>query len=612
MDSQMVAAEAVADVRTCVSLGSELLGRLTERLALPVGSDTTMTTALRELFGDLATHELGAKPPWPCCISDDGSPFEFSLVLDGDGPEVRVLWESQGASGDLRAKADAGLATQRRLVNSFGVTSRRFDTIADLFLPSEPQGSFVLWHAARLWPADVPEIKAYMNPQVRGRLRAPALVEEALARLGFGGAWPFLLKAMPRGPEVDEIRYFSLDLRDDATARVKVYVYHHDPSPSVLLAAAEAASLSDPARVVSFFYRVTDGRAAHGGFCPATCLSFVADAGPRPVAATLHVPIRGYVRHDAEACERIDSLAARDRRPAGGGEVLLDHAGVRLHRAATEALRRRPLQSGVGLTTYVSLRSQADDERVTCYLATEAYAVEERSPDSPEPRAETAPVERMVELYENEPLSLHPFFQRMAREVVDPRHMWLMFRNIYDGLSQHFPRRLANVIARVDDDRIRSILAEQLHEELGSGDYTRAHRRLFLQMLAALDAWKPAEVTDAMLQPGARLSARLEAIYYDHQPYVGVGAAIVIELLGKQVDLFVAAQFRRQEQVGLASLEWLTLHESLELDHANESMVLAAAVDEPEDRRAAWRGGRDVYATGWAFFDEMYVLCFGA
>jgi len=150
-----------------------------------------------------------------------------------------------------------------------------------------------------------------------------------------------------------------------------------------------------------------------------------------------------------------------------------------------------------------------------------------------------------------------------------------------------------------------------LHEELGSGDYTRTHRRLFLKLLEALAPWRPAHTDARAAQPGLQLSENLEAAYFDPAPYAGVGAAIVIELLGKQVDQFVADQFRRQEAVGMASLEWLTLHETLEVDHANESLDLASYVEREEDRVAAWRGGRAVHRAGWRFLDDMYRLCFG-
>jgi DMATS type aromatic prenyltransferase len=585
-----------------------LLGRLAAALALPEGAAEGMTARLRDLFGPLAERPMTARAPWPSAISDDSSPFEFSLVLDPRHPELRVLWESQGDRGDLRTKLAAGLATQRRLLDDFGASPTRFAAVADLFLPSDPRGSFVLWHAARLWPlGSEPELKAYLNPQVRGRRNAAALIEDALDRLGSRRAWPTIASAMPRGPELDEILYMSLDLHDSPDARTKVYLQHHDPDLDVLRQLASASPNSEPDEVVAFYRAATADRPANGefevlaservprpGVSPGSCLSFVGD-GACARAVTLHVPIRSHVDHDQQACDRVARM--------------FDPATAALHRNAVEAVRQRRLEDGVGLTSYLSLRSQRGRSRSTCYLSTECFSARPAQITGEHFAVGPSPVVRMVDAYEAEPISTHPFFVRMAREPVDHGHMWLLFSNAYVGISKDFPRRLAKVIAGVEHEQVRCILSEQLYEELGGGELERTHRRLFLRLLEALGRWRPAELPEGAELPGEDLAARLEAIYGDPDPWVGVGAAIVIELLGKQVDLFVGAQFRRQQQLGDTSLEWLTLHEALEVDHAHESAVLAELVP-VEHRAAAWRGGRRVFAAGWTYFDEMYALCF--
>jgi pyrroloquinoline quinone (PQQ) biosynthesis protein C len=579
---------------TVADRAAEKLSRLASRLELPSAAADAMIGLMHGLVGPLGELIPDSSPLWPSNISDDGSPIELSVVLDAEQPEVRVLWESQPLSPDFSGRIRAGLETQRRLCEVFGASNDRLERVKSLFLPEDGVGAFAVWHAARIWPAkSSPDIKVYLNPQVRGRLAAAALVEEALGRLGLQNAWRSVMAAMPRGPEQDELRYFSLDLSDEPSARVKVYVYHHEPTSDVLRAAAGAVPKADPARLVDFFGKISAGNQG-AGMSPATCLSFLPDE-PEPTAATLHVPVRTYVERDGEVAARVQTAV---------GEL-----AARVHAASVEAMRDRPLDEGVGLTTYLSLRSPDSRVRATAYLATETYATTKpRAPKQPVPAPE--PIERMVEFYEQQPLSLHPFFQRSSREVVNVQHMWLMFHNIYGGLSQHFPRRLAHVITGIEDDAIRSMLAEQLHEELGGGDYTRAHRRLFLKLLEALAPWRPSVVVPEMNRPAERLSKSLEAAYFDARPYAGVGASIVIELLGKQVDIFVANQFRRQQAVGMASLEWLTLHETLELDHADESMKMAQRIQEPADRAAAWFGGRAVHAAGWAFFDDMYELCF--
>jgi pyrroloquinoline quinone (PQQ) biosynthesis protein C len=218
--------------------------------------------------------------------------------------------------------------------------------------------------------------------------------------------------------------------------------------------------------------------------------------------------------------------------------------------------------------------------------------------------------EEIVARTEREPLHEHPFFRRLARSPLELANMWRLFANIRSGLSQHFPRRLAQVVARVTDERIRSLLAKQLSEELGDGDYGRAHLILFDRLLGGLDRHRPAAIDALDLEPGRVLEQRLEVPYADAEGLVGVGAAMVIEIFGKQVDCFVADQFRRTGEVPDEVLTWLHLHENLELEHADESLALARLVPATAAAHAAvWRGARAVAEAGWEFFDGMYRAC---
>lgn len=592
--------ERAMPVRPASPLRSEVeetLSRLCMDLDLSDDAHTAMVRNVGVLFGPAAGLSLDTPPAFRSALTDDSSPYEWSVVLDETQPELRILWESPASSDAPGERRRVGRATHRRLVDHFGAANERFETISQLFLPDVGGGAFALWHALRLWPHDGPlELKAYLNPRVAGGRQAPALVEEAFERLGLSSSWPSVAAALSRGPDLDELRYVSLDLSAETSARVKVYIYHHDPDRRTIEHAAAQCPDASPGRLADFFEEVSAGRPAAAGFAPGTCLSFTGGTAT-PTAVTLHVPIRGYVDSDAEAADRVDRLVGAPR--------------SRIYRTALDAIRRRPLEAGVGLTTYLSLRSSAGPDRFTAYIATESYETMPPGTLVPAKPTRAAPVEELVDHCEEEPLSSHPFFARMSRHPIDVAHMWAMFANIYDGLSKHFVRRLAHVIARVPDERIQSLLAAQLHEELGEGDPTRTHRRLFVDLLDKLSPWKPQVVPEAMRVAGQRLHAALEAVYHDPDPYVGVGGAIVIELLGKQVDIFVADQFRRQEQVRLATLQWLTEHEALELEHAEESAVLAGWITQDDHRVAAWRGGEAVFRAGWAFFDDMYTVCFG-
>jgi DMATS type aromatic prenyltransferase len=567
--------------------------------ALELGEEAS--TLIASLIAPLKESATQDGPAWPSDISDDHTPFELSLALSERGPEARCLFEAKGSGGDngLPARATAARTLNRQLAERYPLDLSRLTAIEDLFLPKAPHGSWAMWHAVAFRKGRAPEFRVYLNPHASGPGRAGAVIEEALGRLGFHGAFGTLLNhALRRGPELDDLRYFSLDLTA-TEARVKVYVFHEDSDAALLEEAARAAHNYAPGEVGDFC-RLMAGPGPWRARPIATCYAFTAADRVRPLTSTVHVPIRAYAPDDRIAAKRL--LAYADHRAVGPADL----------QGAIDAVAHRPLAAGSGLITYASMRAEGNRPRLTAYLAVECYATD---PPRTEPVATlatrpTPTPESVVRRREAEPLTDHPFFQRMKREPVDLAHMWRLFTNIRSGLSQHFPRRLAAVVARVTDERIRSLLAKQLDEELGEGDYTKAHIILFDDMLAGLSAYKPATVDALDYEAGRVLEQQLEVPYADPDGHVGVGAAMVIEVFGKQVDRFVADQFRRQQAVAPDTLTWLHLHENLELEHAEESVDLARLVPATEEAQAAVaRGARQVFDAGWLFFDHMYRAC---
>jgi len=222
------------------------------------------------------------------------------------------------------------------------------------------------------------------------------------------------------------------------------------------------------------------------------------------------------------------------------------------------------------------------------------------------------PATEIVRRYEEDvKLADHPFFQRLGREPVSLPHLWLIMANFWEAIVHDFPARLARAVANIDDDAIRSIMVKQLNDELGEGDFSRAHKAMFRRLVAALDPHKMAGSDEQLLAPGRRFGQRLGQHLLSSDQWESVGAVMMIEVYGSQTDTRVGVEFRRQQQLDPSSLTWLHLHETLEVDHAGDSLKLARLVPaEGAQLESAWRGANGVVSASQEYFDGLYTLCF--
>ena len=111
--------------------------------------------------------------------------------------------------------------------------------------------------------------------------------------------------------------------------------------------------------------------------------------------------------------------------------------------------------------------------------------------------------EEMVAAHQRIEVSQHPFFVELAKRPVDLGSVYLLMANLQVGISPHFVPWLARTIERVEDRRIGSLLAKQLNDELGRGDFAQIHTRLLDTFVAALAPWRPAGRDEALLACGA-------------------------------------------------------------------------------------------------------------
>jgi DMATS type aromatic prenyltransferase len=316
--------------------------------------------------------ELGTKALWPSDISDDGTPFEFSVAFADGRPRVRLLAEAQRPPLSAESNWKAGLELNAQLAELPGVSLKRFEKIQELFAPDPAvPARFAIWHAGTVEPDGSLSFKLYLNPRVFGDHFSPWLVRDALERLDLSAAWSDIA---PRLGRRSELSYFSLDLRDDAEARAKVYLSHPGATAAEIDRLTAGSHGYRPGLARHWIETLTGSSGPFDARPVITCHSFREPTQPSEV--TVHVPARCYVENDR------DSLAR--------AATLLTRAESERLRSGVEALGQRPLEVGRGLVTYVSLRPAANGPRVTAYLAPEAFTISAPRP-SARPAARVIP-----------------------------------------------------------------------------------------------------------------------------------------------------------------------------------------------------------------------------
>lgn len=355
---------SIARSNTLIDLGAERL----RSLALALGYEAAQVRSIVQIFERMAASwgrfRSDRPSQWPSDITDDHTPFEFSLAIDGGVPELRFLLEVQGETPSLASNWEAALAMNEVLAAEYGADLSRFAAVQDLFAPTAECRRFTLWHAVCFQPGAPPQFKVYLNPQARGRAHAREIVAEAMARLGFEGA----AEHLPAHGAEDEICYFSLDLSGREGARLKVYTAHPHATPARIEAAVSCARSHMPGRASAFCEAMAASDGPFNAQPVLTCLSFV-EGSAQPTTGTIHFPVRSYANDDRTVRERVLGY--------------IHTAGATIYRRALETFADRQLEDGIGMQTYVSLRLDRGRDRLTVYLAPEVYEIRQSAMTQP-------------------------------------------------------------------------------------------------------------------------------------------------------------------------------------------------------------------------------------
>jgi DMATS type aromatic prenyltransferase len=592
--------EKLVPARTYAAAGIDRLTKLARAMGMESKTDE-IVEIFRTMTSSWCEREIGSLTDWQSDVSDDRSPFEFSIALAPDKLELRILIEAQGEDPHLQSNWQAGLNLNHYLAERFNISLDRFRQIEDLFAPTNSDAKFAIWHSACFYPDKDPAFKIYLNPQSQSPSRAAATIEESLVRLGFPHAWSKLSEiAAQRGPDRDEFIYFSLDLAADDKARVKVYLRHHHATAADLESALSLAKNYTPGDATEFCQTMTSSQGAFTSKPIVSCFSWTTESKDRPSNGTIYIPAGRYTDNDLEVKNSLTEYLCQK------------HLPVDVYNTVIQNFAMRSLSEKSGMHSHLSLQRKDREHRVAIYLNPELSAV---SLDRPEGRISSwIKVRSLSETalyYEINSIADCPFLQRLQREPANLTNLWLLFANGRTGIVEHFTRRLASVVGRIDCEYIRCILTKQLNEELGNGDISKVHRQLFNTLISALEPYKPQIFSDRMLVPGSILSQELEKLYTDSNPYIGVGAAIVMEICGKQIDEVMGREFLTRTNIDRSSLSWLHLHEELEIGHADEAQELARSIERMNGDVDATKQGAEQTALALSkFFEGMYRICF--
>jgi pyrroloquinoline quinone (PQQ) biosynthesis protein C len=225
-----------------------------------------------------------------------------------------------------------------------------------------------------------------------------------------------------------------------------------------------------------------------------------------------------------------------------------------------------------------------------------------RQPDSAVNSAQ-----RIVETFEAREVADHPLFIALRAQPVNLSAIWILMANLQAGISKAFIVWLARAIEHVDDPCIASLICKQLNDELGNGEFDRIHSVLLTHFVDALETWRPPTADAGILGPGQRLAHAGDALF-DEDAFFMVGAIMTGEIFAKKMDQCLGDEVRRQNLIEPKALEWLALHETLEIDHASDSLELAKLVPLTGSfLGSAQRGANAQWDMLWGFLDGVHA-----
>lgn len=312
-------------------------------------------------------------------LSDDGSPYEFSVTYKNNQPELRFMVEPQGLTANYQANWDASLLLNNDLENIPSVDLSRFKQIYQLISPFtniSPNCTYAFWYGVDIHIDGKYMFKVYFNLEARGPKNAPDLLREMLTKLGLAKVWQNLIE--PRLKESEEMlpKWLALDLTNDVSARIKTYFISQNTES--IYSQLKNSSNYKPEEGLEDIKKVT-GNAKYIIRPIVSCFAYLDPTTP-PIAK-IYIPIRFYIDNDIQALERAQSYLSPE-----------EYSSLK---AAATKVADRPLELHQCLISYIGLRVESNGKKsVTLYISPELYSDLKPKLDNTDQQSKDQPTER--------------------------------------------------------------------------------------------------------------------------------------------------------------------------------------------------------------------------
>ncbi|MGB3756137.1 MAG: tryptophan dimethylallyltransferase family protein [Rivularia sp. (in: cyanobacteria)] len=353
----MYAQQTALKTSTYLEYGSEKLRSLVNICGMK-----HKTLEIAEVFKQMTLswgdNIIDKKPLWLSGIADDHTPFEFSVAIDSETPELRILCESQRDGYTLLSNWRAGMQFNYWLMDNYGASLTRLNQVSDLFFPEDDSAHFAMWHGACFLPNKKSEFKIYLNPQAKGKEEAQDVIKETFKRLGLKESWLAVEAVLKeQDPSKNQLKYFSLDLSAKPEARVKIYWQHDDIRVEELEKMYSVARNYVPGDITEFCQAIADTRVLSKR--PVIShFSFIEDDASVPNAATFQLPVSSYAANNATIQKRVENYLTSKNLP------------VSIYDNSIKSVAGHSLNTKNGIHSYISFRRDKHKKpRVTIYLA---------------------------------------------------------------------------------------------------------------------------------------------------------------------------------------------------------------------------------------------------